>query len=315
MVPEAGRFRTPACRLDNPDILPERLAKAIQLLPENACRATEKGPSPAGTERQEDEFTILRCTKEYGYVTMPNGRIARRENNALVRFTGLGEKRTERIKGLLRVRDAARAYLDAQSRDGAGSELENARDFLNQAYDRFVARHGPINSRANQLALADDPDLPFLCALEDYEPATQHAIKTAFFEQRTLDTEKEIVRADTATDALVYSLHQHGKVDMVYMSSLTAKPVESLTDELAGRIFLNPETGQWETADDYLSGDVVRKLRAARKLKRPDLAANVAALESVQPAPLGPGEIAVKLGAPWIPPQVVQQFVEDLLTR
>jgi len=315
MVPEAGQFGQPACRLDNAEQLPGLLAQAIQLLPADCYRPGDKAPDANRINRDDDELAILARTKQFGYVATPDGKISRRENNALVPLTGLGQKRTERIKGLLRLRDAARFYLDVQSRKADNVEMEDARALLNQAYDRFAARHGPVNMRANQLALADDPDLPFLCALEDFEPATQQATKTVFFHQRTLDPNQEIVHADTAADALIYSLHQHGRVDLPYMASLTGKPPEILTEELAGRIFCNPETGQWETADDYLAEDVVQKLRFVRKLKRPEYAANVAALESVQPAPLGPAEIAVKLGAPWVPAQVVQQFVEDLLTR
>jgi N12 class adenine-specific DNA methylase len=99
------------------------------------------------------------------------------------------------------------------------------------------------------------------------------------------------------------------------MASLTGKPVPSLVDELAGRIFHNPETSLRETADDYLSGDVAHKLRVVKKMRRPDLAGNLAALQAAQPAPLGPGEIHVKLGAPWIPTGIIQQFAVDLLSR
>ena len=115
--------------------------------------------------------------------------------------------------------------------------------------------------------------------------------------------------------ALVYSLHEKGRVDMDYMATLTGKSFQWLREELAGRIYLNPETDQWETADDYLSGDVADKLRLVKKLRRTDLTANLAALEAAQPAPLGPGEIHLKLGAPWIPTDIIQQFAVELLSR
>lgn len=186
---------------------------------------------------------------------------------------------------------------------------------LNQTYDRFIGEHGPISTRANQLALGGDPDLPFLLALEDFDGGTQTATKAACFVQRTLDVQTEIIRADTAADALVYSLHEKGRVDLEYMANLTGKSVEALLYELAGRIFRNPESSQWETADDYLSGDVAHKLRVVKKLHRPDLAGNLAALQAAQPTPLGPGEIRLKLGAPWIPTDIIQQFAVDLLSR
>ncbi len=258
---------------------------------------------------------MLATVKEGGYVAKPDSTAWRRKNNSLVKLTGLGTKRLQRIRGMLKIRDAARAYLGAQS-DGADEiALESLRVQHNQTYDRFAGDHGPISTRANQLALAGDPDLPFLLALEDFDGTTQTAAKAACFSQRTLDEETEIKQADTAADALVYSLHEKGRVDMDYMASLTGKSLPRLQEELAGRIFLNPETDQWETADDYLSGDLANKLRLVKKLRRTDLSANLAAPEAAQPAPLGPGEIHLKLGAPWIPTDIIQQFAVELLSR
>ena len=315
MVPDAGRYGDPVCRLEKPDELPDRLAAAIRHLPANCYQPAQSVKPQTNTTKPHDDLEILSRLKDFSYAAMPDGKIARRENNALVRLTGLGDKRVGRINGLLRVRDAARAYLSAQGRDIDDSALESTRDLLNQTYDRFMARHGPINLRANQLALADDPDLPFLLALEDFDAATQKASKTPFFFQRTLDVQTTVTRADTAADALIYSLREKGKVDLAYMSGLTGRSTETLMSELAGQLFLNPQSGQWETADTYLSGNVVQKLRAAQASKRPELAANVAALQAVQPSPLGPGEIRIRLGAPWIPPETIQAFVEDLLCR
>ena len=151
-------------------------------------------------------------------------------------------------------------------------------------------------------------------ALEDFDATTQTATNAAFFSQRTLDPATEITHADSASDALVYSMREKGRVDVDYMAKLTGKETKCIIDELVGRIFWNPESNQWETADAYLSGEVVHKLRVVQKLRRPDLAVNVAALEAAQPHPLGPGEIRIKLGAPWIPAEVIQQFAVDLLS-
>ena len=193
--------------------------------------------------------------------------------------------------------------------------LEGPRDLLNQAYDRFVGRHGPVNLRANQLALSDDPDLPFLLALEDFDAATQTADKTPFFFQRTLDVQTTVTQADTASDALLYSLREKGKVDLEYMGWLTGRSSETLLDELVGQVLFNPESQQWETSGQYLSGNVVQKLKTVQSLDRPEFAANIAALHAVQPPPLGPGEIRIRLGAPWIPTETIRDFVEDLLGR
>jgi hypothetical protein len=311
MVADAGRFGGPSCRLDFPTEQVERLESAIKRLPSGTY-----SPEPMvhfqsieiKTTQEEDFFAV----KEYGFA-ISRGSIWRKENGVARKLENIGARRGERIRGLLRIRDAARAYLDAQIDGDEESEL--FRITLNQAYDCFTSQHGAINLRANQLALAGDPDLPFLMALEDFDANTEKATKAPFFSQPTLDAQKEITRADTAADALIYSLHEKGRVDLEYMTQLTGRQTQSLIDELASRIFLNPESNRWETADEYLSGEVVHKLAVATKLRRPDLAVNVAALQAAQPQPLGPGEIRIKLGAPWIPAALIRQFTEDLLSQ
>jgi len=313
MVPNVGRYGDPACQLKHPDEFADRMAAAIQNLPANCYQPQIHSLPEAKPALAKPD--ILATVKESGYVAQRDGSVWRRENHALVKLASGGAKRIQRIRGLLKIRDTARAYLAAQTGGSDDAALETLRIQLNQAYDRFTGEHGPVSTRANQLALVGDPDLPFLMALEDFDGATQTATKAACFVQRTLDVQTEIIRADTAADALVYSLHEKGRVDMDYMSTLTGKTIEALLDELAGRIFLNPETSQWETADDYLSGDVAHKLRVVKKLRCADLASNLAALQAAQPTPLGPGEIRLKLGAPWIPTDVIRDFAVDLLSR
>ena len=313
MVPNVGRYGDPACQLKPANEFADRMAAAIQNLPANCYQPQIHSLPEAKPALAKPD--ILATVKESGYVAQRDGSVWRRENHALVKLASGGAKRIQRIRGLLKIRDSARAYLAAQTGGSDDAALETLRIQLNQAYDRFTGEHGPVSTRANQLALVGDPDLPFLMALEDFDGATQTATKAACFVQRTLDVQTEIIRADTAADALVYSLHEKGRVDMDYMSTLTGKTIEALLDELAGRIFLNPETSQWETADDYLSGDVAHKLRVVKKLRCADLASNLAALQAAQPTPLGPGEIRLKLGAPWIPTDVIREFVVDLLSR
>jgi hypothetical protein len=314
MVPNVGRYGEPACRLDLGDDLAAMLTAAIQKLPANCYHPEEEihfGLKP-GPEIPDDE--TLAQVKESGYAVKKDGTVWRRENGVLTKLEGIGITRIHRIKGLLKVRDAARAYLEEQAQGTTDSELETHRANLNQQYDRFLADHGPINTRANQLALSGDPDLPFLMALEDFDATTQTATKAPFFSERTLDPKAEIVHAESASDALVYCMREKGHVDVDYIAKLTGKETKSIIDELVGRIFFDPESNRWETADEYLSGEVVHKLRVVQKLRRPDLVVNVAALEAAQPKPLGPGEIRIKLGAPWIPTEVIQQFAEDLLS-
>ena len=312
MIADAGRYGEPSCRLDSPAEQAERLETAIKRLPSGTYSPEPMvhfQPIEIKTTPEEDFFAV----KEYGFAVGRGGGIWRKENGVARKLENIGARRGERIRGLLRIRDAARAYLDAQI-DG-DEESEFCRITLNQAYDCFTSQHGAINLRANQLALAGDPDLPFLMALEDFDANTEKATKAPFFSQPTLDAQKEITRADTAADALIYSLHEKGRVDLEYMTQLTGRQTQSLIDELASRIFFNPESNRWETADEYLSSEVVHKLAVATKLRRPDLAVNVAALQAAQPQPLGPGEIRIKLGAPWIPAALIRQFTEDLLSR
>ncbi len=315
MVPNAGRFGDPACRLNLGDDMDAMLTAAIKRLPANIYQVGEEihfTPEPRLEVFEEENLSAV---KEGGYVVRQVGSVWRREHDLLTKMQGLGVKRVQRIKGLLRVRDAARIYLNVQTQGTNDAQLDTHRANLNHAYDRFTADHGPINTRANQLALSGDPDLPFLMALEDFDATTQTATKAPFFSQRTLDVATEITHADSSSDALIYSLHEKGRVDVEFMAKLTGKETKILIDELVGRIFQNPESSQWETADEYLSGEVVRKYKVVQELRCPDLAVNVAALQAVQPQPLGPGEIRIKLGAPWIPAEVIQQFAEDLLSR
>ncbi len=315
MVPNVGRFGDPACQLDLAADMPAMLMAAIQRLPANCYHSEEEihfAPEPSFDDSDEQ---LLSKVKDSGYAFRTDGTIWRRENDMLLKLDGLGAKRIGRIKGLLKVRDAARAFLDAQAKGTTDAELDTHRTQLNQQYDRFLADHGPINTRANQLALSGDPDLPFLMALEDFDATTQTATKASFFSQRTLDSTTEIAHADTAADALIYSMRELGRVDLEYMSQLTGKDSKVIIDELVGRIFFNPESTRWETADEYLSGEVVHKLKIVEKLRRPDLVVNVAALQAAQPPPLGPGEIKIKLGAPWIPADVIKQFADDILSR
>ena len=246
---------------------------------------------------------------------MPNGTVAQRQGFTLVPLKHPNDRKIARIKQLLRVRNSARAYLNAQVDGQTDQEIEESREILNQVYDRFAEEHGPITLRANQQALADDPDLPFLLALEDFDGTTQQATKAPFFTQRTLDPVPVVQHAESAADGLVYSLRERGDVDLPYIATLTGKSVEEIITELSGRIYFNPEGSRWETSDHYLSGNVVHKLRHAKHLRRPELAANIMALEAVQPEPLGPGEIHVRLGAPWVPPETIKAFAEELLCR
>jgi N12 class adenine-specific DNA methylase len=190
-----------------------------------------------------------------------------------------------------------------------------ARQRLNDIYDRFIGRHGPLSSRANVKAFAGDPDHALLLSLENYDAATRRAEKTAIFERRTLERYRPVERVDTAAEALAVSLNETGEVRWPRMEQVTGRSAGQLQRELGSLVYRNPDGGVWETADRYLSGDVRAKLKAAAAAADldPSYARNAEALKAVQPPDLQPGEIEARLGSSWIPASDIRDFVAQLL--
>ena len=236
------------------------------------------------------------------------------------------EKAKERVSGMLKIRDALVAVRGLQLTDGVASEtLEHARAGLNKAYDAFVKEHGPINADANKRLMRDDPTWPQLAALEDdFDKGVSAAVakttgekaraasakKAAIFFKRTQSPYKAPEKASTAKDALVASLAERGRVDLDYMADLYGKDPEVIARELDGLIYKNPATG-WESRDQYLSGNVKKKLAQAIDAAKTDpaMAANVEALRAVQPADIEAVDIDVKTGSHWVPADVMQAFI------
>ena len=215
------------------------------------------------------------------------------------------------------VRSAIREVLRTQLENLADEEIVDARRRLNFAYDQFVARFGAMNESANRRAFRGDPDLPLLCSLEDYNSDTKRAAKAAIFHERTIQKPRRAVAPESPADALVLSLNEKGRVDLEYMETLLNRRAEEFLPDLKGLVFQNPETEQWETEDQYLSGDVRAKLTTARAaaLAQPRYVENVSALEAVQPNDLTASEIDARLGAVWIPSDDVEAFAMGLLFR
>jgi N12 class adenine-specific DNA methylase len=159
------------------------------------------------------------------------------------------------------------------------------------------------------------PDLPLLVSLEEFDPETKRATKTAIFDRRTLERYRPVERVETASEALLVSLNETGEINWTRMESLTGKRASDLQDELGSLAYRNPEGGAWETADRYLSGNVRAKLAVAQASEQIDPAyrRNVEALQAVQPKDLEPGEIEARLGSSWIPPSDIRDFVTELL--
>jgi N12 class adenine-specific DNA methylase len=215
---------------------------------------------------------------------------------------------------MLGVRDAVRLVFQTQLDDAPADQIAAARRRLNASYDAFVFRFGPVSSRENVKAFAGDPDQPLLLSLENYDPDTRRATKTAIFERQTLERYKPVEHVETAAEALAVSLNETGEIHWPRMEQVTGQTARQLQHELGGLVYRNPE-GAWETADQYLSGDVRAKLASARSATALDAAyqRNIEALEAVQPPDLQPGEIEARLGSSWVPATDIRDFVAQLL--
>ena len=256
--------------------------------------------------------------KNYSYAIV-DGQVYYRENSRMVR-PDLNATAEARVKGLVGLRDCVQELIDLQM-DAAvpDSTITQKQAELNRLYDSFSAKYGLINDRANRLAYADDSSYYLLCALEVIDEDGKLERKADMFTKRTIKPHQAVAAVDTASEALAVSISEKACVDMGYMSQLSGKTKEELEGELQGVIFRVP--GQLEqdgsphyvTADEYLSGNVRRKLRQAQRAAQqdPSFAVNVEALTAAQPKDLDASEIEVRLGATWIDKEYIQQFMYE----
>ena len=256
--------------------------------------------------------------KNYSYAIV-DGQVYYRENSRMVR-PDLNATAEARVKGLVGLRDCVQELIDLQM-DAAvpDSTITQKQSELNQLYDSFSAKYGLINDRANRLAYADDSSYYLLCALEVIDEDGKLERKADMFTKRTIKPHQAVAAVDTASEALAVSISEKACVDMGYMSQLTGKTKEELAGELQGVIFRVPGqlekdgTPHYVTADEYLSGNVRRKLRQAQRAAQQDpvYAVNVEALTAAQPKDLDASEIEVRLGATWIDKEYIQQFMYE----
>ncbi|HEX5398136.1 MAG TPA: methyltransferase domain-containing protein, partial [Verrucomicrobiae bacterium] len=293
-------------------VLADALATAIRELPAGIYRAQRIELTPRGTEQTIPAPDYI---KPNAYCVHEDGRLCLNEDGVLNPLDDLPVETRSRIRRLIDVRTAVRECLCSQL-DGSGEErVIEARQKLNSAYDRFVGRFGYISVPVNQRAFHGDPDLPLLLSLEHYDEENRRAVKAAIFRERTIHHKQPVQSAGSPKEALLVSLNEKGRVDVDHMVSLLARPAADFLPDLKGMVFFNPESKQWETEDQYLSGNVREKLAAAEAagVNDPRFRENVEALKSVQPADLPAPEIDVRLGAAWLPPSDVQDFVHGLL--
>ena len=256
--------------------------------------------------------------KNYSYAIV-DGQVYYRENSRMVR-PDLNATAEARVKGLVGLRDCVQELIDLQM-DAAvpDSTITQKQAELNILYDSFSAKYGLINDRANRLAYADDSSYYLLCALEVIDEDGKLERKADMFTKRTIKPHQAVAAVDTASEALAVSISEKACVDMGYMSQLTGKTKEELAGELQGVIFRVPGqlekdgTPHYVTADEYLSGNVRRKLRQAQRAAQQDpvYAVNVEALTVAQPKDLDASEIEVRLGATWIDKEYIQQFMYE----
>ena len=272
-------------------------------------------------EEEDNSIPADPTVRNFSY-TVLDDKIYFRENSRMspVEVSATAENR---IKGMIGIRDCVRNLIELQTEDYPDSEIKQAQGKLNTLYDSFTKKYGLINSRANTSAFSDDSSYALLSALEVINEDGELERKADMFFKRTIKPHKPVTEVDTADEALAVSMGEKAAIDMEYMQELSGKSEEELFADLKGVIFLNPlyEYGnsyepKYLMADEYLSGNVREKLATAKRsaaLYPEDYTVNVQALEKVQPKDLTASEIAVRLGATWLPPEIVQQFMFEFL--
>ena len=272
-------------------------------------------PDLGENETIQDTIPADPNVKNYSYAVV-DGEVYYRENSVMVK-PNLNATAKERVKGMAELRDCVHRLIDLQMWESDDISIRAEQQKLNRLYDRFTEKYGLINSRGNALAFADDSSYYLLCSLEmlDDEDKTKLKGKADMFTKRTIRQRQSVTSVDTAAEALALSIGEKARVDMAYMSQLTGKSEDDIIDELNGVIFLDPMYGDWQTADEYLSGNVRQKLREAENaaVDSPGYLPNVEALRAAQPKDLDASEIEVRLGATWIDKKYIQQFMFELL--
>lgn len=249
--------------------------------------------------------------KNYSY-TLVDDRVYYRENS-IMKPLDMSASMQERIKGMVGIRNCTQELINLQLEEYPDTVIKEKQVELNSLYDAFSTKHGLINSQTNKRAFNQDSSYCLLCSLEKLDDEGNFKGKADMFTKRTIKKAEVVTSVDTASEALAVSLSEKARVDLDYMAELTGKDVDTVKEELTGIIFQNPLTDQWETADEYLSGNVRDKLETAKVYaeSHPEYAVNVQALTQVQPKELDASEIEVRIGATWIDPKYIEDFMRE----
>lgn len=308
---------TPTCEPSSEGTLEDQLDKAMAHL-----SATLTKPEIAIEAAEEQDADVIEAdpdVRNFSY-TLKDGKIYFRTNSVMKEMR-LGATADKRVRQLIALRDTVRELLQAQLDDLPDAEIHRLQAQLKKQYDTYTHAHGLITSRGSALAFQDDSSYYLLCSLEDVDENGKLKGLSDMFTKRTIRSAKPADRADTASDALALSIGEKAGVDMPYMMQLTGKTEEEIASELTGVIFEDPleKTADgspvYRTADEYLSGNVRKKLEIARLAAEQDsrFRVHVEALEQVQPKDLDASEISVRLGATWIEPAIIKQFADELV--
>lgn len=305
-----------ACLPIDGSSLEELLTDAIQNINGSVMEYEVDDPE---SEEEDRSIPADPSVRNFSF-TVVDGEVYYRENS-IMHPVDLSVTGVNRVKGLIAIRECVRKLIEYQTEDYPDTMIQKEQTNLNALYDAFEKKYKRINTRANKSVFGDDSSFCLLSSLEVLDDEGNFVRKADMFSKRTIRQHTEITSVDTASEALAVSMGEKAKVDMPYMMQLTGKTEEEVFADLSGVIFRNPlykENGtqaKYLTADEYLSGNVREKLAEARRSAESDpvFAANVTALEEVQPTDLTASEISVRLGATWLPEDVVQKFMYELL--
>jgi len=308
------------------------LNEALAKLPEAVIPAREGGQAtaidvaPLIGEANDEEGSMR---------ALPNGTILQVKAGQLVEAK-VAKTQQRNVKALIELRDQTREIIRLQMRDAPQAEIDAAQGRLGKLYDAYTRKRGPINfekvakngtvSRPNLVPFRSDPGMPLVASIEEYNSEDQTAKKGAIFSERVVNATQKIIEVQSVSDALPVSLAMKGVVDIPFMAELSSKTQQEVVDALAGRIFMDPTQERWVPEDEYLSGNVKQKLYVAKRRlglgqefqqhgtePMATMEANVAALEVVQPEDIGPANISIRIGAPWVSPQIYASFLNELL--
>ena len=299
--------------------LADQLTEAVQHIEGQYTAVEIAAPDVADAEVQRKTLPADPTVKNFSY-TVVDGEIYYRENSIMTQIE-LSDNAKGRVAGMVELRQIVNELIDQQLNDFPDEDIKASQAKLNYAYDAFTAKYGLINDKKNARLFDDDSSYYLLCSLENLDENKNLKSKADMFTKRTIRPERIVTSVDTPSEALAVSIGEHGKVDLPYMAELLGTPgnYERITTELSGVIFKDPaadaddpEAG-WQTADEYLSGNVRDKLRMAQLAaeSRSEFKVNVDALTKAQPKDLEASEIDVRLGATWLAPSIVQQFMME----